>query len=467
MFIGREEELNFFEELYNSPRFEFLILYGRRRIGKTFLLQEFAKKHSCIFFSALEKNDPMNLKDFSEVVQRHFDGSFISPFSDWKSAFEYIGKKSNEKRTLVIIDEFPFLAEENPSIKSILQHQIDKDWLNKNIMLILCGSNISYMQKEVMGEKSPLYGRSTAQWEVQKFDFLTASKFFPKYSFNDKLLAYGILGGIPRYLAEFNPEKSIRQNIKDKILRPGSFLKEEPISLLRMEVRETNIYNSILQAIAGGTNRTSEIALQIHEEQTKVNKYLGTLINLRLVKKVVPCTEKPECKKGIYKISDNFFKFWFRYEFANRNYYNFIGDEASVNEIMENSNDYMGPVFEDICKEYMENLAKKEKLPFVPYYFGKWWGNNSFTKSQDDIDILALNKNKDKAIFCECKFTNKKFDEKEFSDLLNSVKAFPTVNEFYLYIFSKSGWTKSAENMAKDFNVKMIDGKMMFETFKK
>ena len=464
MFIGREEELSLMESLYDSKRFEFLILYGRRRIGKTFLLQEFAKRHDCIFFSALEKNDPGNLRDFSELVQLYFDGTFISAFVDWKSLFEYIGKKSKEKKTVVIIDEFPFLAEENPSVKSILQHQIDKDWINKNIMLVLCGSNISYMEKDVMGEKSPLYGRSTAQWEVKQFDFLTASKFFPKYSFNDKLLTYGILGGIPRYLAEFESQKSVKQNIKEKILRPGSFLKEEPLALLRMEVRETNIYNSILQAIASGTNRISEIASQIHEEQTKVNKYLGTLINLRLVTKVFPCTEKAEGKKGIYKISDNFLKFWYRYEFANRNYYNFIGDEAAVNEIMENSNDYMGPLFEDICRQYMEMQAKKGNLPFVPYYFGKWWGNNSFTKSQDDIDILALNKNKDKAIFCECKFTNKKFDENEFNDLLDSVKAFPSVKEFYIYIFSKSGWTKAVEQIAKSYNVKLINSVMMFET---
>lgn len=462
MFIGREEELKLLEDLYGSPRFEFLILYGRRRIGKTFLLQEFAKRHNCIFFSAMEKNDPMNLRDFSEVVQLYFDGSFISSFSDWKVAFEYIGKKSVDKRTLVIIDEFPFIAEENPTVKSILQHQIDKDWLNKNIMLVLCGSNISYMQKEVMGEKSPLYGRSTAQWEVQKFDFLTASKFFPKYSYTDKLIAYGILGGIPRYLAEFNPEKSIKENIKNKILRPGAFLKEEPQSLLRMEVRETNIYNSILQAIAGGTNRSSEIAAAIHEEQTKVNKYIGTLVNLRLITKVVPCGEKQDCKKGIYKISDNFFSFWYRFEFANRNYYNFIGEDAAVNEVMKNINDYMGLPFEDICRQFITLQAKKGKLPFAPYYLGKWWGNNPAIKAQDDIDILAMSKNKDKGIFCECKFTNKKFDEKEFDDLVNSTKAFSFVKDSCLYVFSKSGWTKGAEKIAGKFNVRILTAESLF-----
>lgn len=462
MFIGREEDLSLLERLYNSPKFEFLVLYGRRRIGKTFLLQEFAKQHKCIFFSAMEKNDPMNLKDFSETIQLYFEGSFISPFSDWKAAFEYIGKKTQDEKTLLIIDEFPFIAEENPSVKSILQHQIDKNWMNKNIMLVLCGSNISYMEKDVMGERSPLYGRSTAQWEVQKFDYLTASKFFPEYSENDKLIAYGILGGIPRYLAEFNPKVSVKENIRQKILMPGSFLKEEPLVLLRMEVRDTHIYNSILQVIANGTNRSSEIAATIHEEQSKVNKYMQTLLNLRLISKVVPCGEKIESKKGIYKISDNFFNFWYRYEFANRNYYNFIGEDAAVKEIMENINDYMGIVFENICQQYIVKEAKINKLPFIPYSLGKWWGNNPTLKAQDDVDILALNKNKDKGIFCECKFTNKKFDEKDFEDVLDSLKAFPSVKEFYIYIFSKSGWTKGAEQSAAGYKVKLITDKELF-----
>lgn len=180
----------------------------------------------------------------------------------------------------------------------------------------------------------------------KKFDYSNASKFFPNYSSRDKLITYGILGGIPRYLAEFDPKLSVKENIRQKFLMPGSFLNEEPLALLRMEVRDTNMYNSILQTIASGTNRSSEIASSIHEEQSKVNKYMQTLLTLRLISKIVPCAEKKESKKGIYKIADNFFNFWYRYEFANRNYYNFIGDEAAADEISDNINDYMGLIFE-------------------------------------------------------------------------------------------------------------------------
>ena len=456
MFIGRKEELEFLDNLYNSDRFEFLILYGRRRIGKTFLLEEFSKSHKTIFFSAMEKNDAMNLQDFSELVQRFFDGNFIAPFSDWKKAFEYIGTKADNEKVCLIIDEFPYIAHENPSVKSILQNQIDKSWKNKNIKLILCGSNISYMEADVMGQKSPLYGRSTAQWEVKKFGYKDAADFFPNYSLTDKLIAYGILGGIPRYLAEFDPKKSLKENIKNKILNPGAFLKEEPLALLRMEVREPSIYNSILQEVASGTNRVSEIAAAIHEEQTKVGKYIKTLLSLRLLVKVAPCTEDSTGKKGIYKISDNFFNFWYRFEFTNRNYYNLIGTDNAVNEIMDNINDYMGLIYESICEQYLVTQARKGKLPFIPYYLGKWWGNNPVIKAQDDVDILALNKSKDEGIFCQCKFKNSKFNTKDFEDVLDSIKIFPSLKNKWIYVFSKTGWTSGVEAMAEEHNAELI-----------
>lgn len=200
--IGRLQEMNQLERMYASERFEFMVMYGRRRIGKTTILQEFSKAHKTIFFSAQEKNDTLNLQDFSKVLQEHFDGGFIAGFKDWSDALDYLGKRVQAKRTVLIIDEFPFLAESNPSIKSILQHKIDHDWKERNLFLILCGSSVSFMLNDVMGYKSPLYGRSTGSMEVLPFDYLESAAFFPEYSEEEKLIAYGILGGVPRYLSE-------------------------------------------------------------------------------------------------------------------------------------------------------------------------------------------------------------------------------------------------------------------------
>ena len=194
MFIGRDKEMTLLEELYVSKKFEFLVLYGRRRVGKTSLLVEFIKKHKAIFFSAQEKNNALNLQDFSKCVQFYFEGMSFTPFSDWEQAFKYIGSKCGDEKLVLIIDEFPFVASEYPAIKSILQHTIDHSWRDKNITLILCGSSISFMENEIMGYKSPLYGRSTMQLELKAFDYLESSKFFPYYSLTDRLLSYGILG---------------------------------------------------------------------------------------------------------------------------------------------------------------------------------------------------------------------------------------------------------------------------------
>ena len=446
--IGRKEELNRLERLYDSSKFEFLTMYGRRRIGKTTILREFSGRHKSLFFSAQEKNDSLNLIDFSKTIQTFFEGNYISAFPDWKAAFEYITRKVSKEKLVLIIDEFPFLAETNPSIKSILQHIIDHTWKEKNIFLILCGSSVSFMLNDVMGYKSPLYGRITENMEVKPFDYWESAEFFPNYNKTEKAIAYGILGGVPRYLEVFSSEVSLEENIKNNLLMEGSFLNDEPQTLLRMELREPSIYNSILEAISNGCNKICEIADRIHEDKSKCSKYMLTLQTLRLIEKRVPCTEPEKSKKGIYEITDNYYKFWYRFLFTNQNYYSMLGLERSCEEIMDNINDYMGTVFEKICEQYLLRAAKEKKLPFIPFKMGKWWGNNPLLKAQDDIDILALDKTGKKALFCECKFRNKAMSMEEYDDLVMATKMFQNIKEKYLMFFSKSGFTEPVKERA-------------------
>lgn len=458
MFIGRKKELQLLEELYVSEKFEFLVLYGRRRVGKTFLLREFANRHSCIFFSAQEKNDRLNLEDFSKSVLSYFHEEYLGVFQSWETAFEYIGKRCTDEKLVLFIDEFPFLASENPSIKSVLQHTIDHAWREKNIMLILCGSSVSFMENEVMGYKSPLYGRSTAQLELRPFDYLESAEFFPGYTNMEKMLAYGILGGIPCYLQTFDGQKTIAENIETQILRTGAFLKEEPQLLLKMELREPTIYNSIFEAIANGASRMNDISQKIHEESFKCSKYLSTLQNIKLVKKITPCGEKNTSRKTIYRIADNFYSFWYHFVFANKSYYEILGESAAAEEIMlpENISRYMGGIFEIICKEYMVRLAKEKKLPFVPAYIEKWWGNNPVRKVEDDIDVLLMDLKQEKRIICECKFKNDAFGKEEYEIMMSRAAIFANVTETYFYVFSKGGFSSWVENAAKVDGVKLL-----------
>lgn len=454
--IGRKKELEQLEKLYHHHTFDFLVMYGRRRVGKTTILQEFAGKHPAIFYSAQEKNDSLNLQDFSRSLQHFFDNRFIAPFQSWEDAFSYVADQMKEERVVLIIDEFPFMAEPNPSIKSILQHIIDHQWKDKNIFLILCGSSVSFMVNDIMGYKSPLYGRTTAIMEVMPFDYFDSAKFFPGYSLEEKLMAYGILGGVPRYLNTFSSKRSIQENIEAEILSNGSFLNDEPLMLLKMELREPNIYNSILEAIARGYNKITEIADCIHEEKSKCSKYIQTLLTLRLLEKRVPCGEKPGSRKTIYMLTDHFYRFWYHYIFANKSYYDLLGAADAAAEITSELSDFMGIAFEEICREYLIRQARLRRLPFVPAEIGNWWGNNPAIKAQDDVDLLAINKKKTEAIFCECKFTNRPMPMEEYENLATATKAFPEISKKHLMFISKSGYLPSVLRRAKEEGTSLL-----------
>ena len=465
MFLGREKELGSMEESYAEKNFAFLVLYGRRRIGKTSLLQEFSRRHKTLLFSAQEKNDVLNLLDFSKAAQQYFDGSFFGAFSDWEAAFSYIsGKVSDSERLVLVIDEFPFIAEENPSIKSILQHTIDHVWKQKNIFLILCGSSVSFMENEVLTHKSPLFGRSTLHIELKPFDYFESAAFFPSYSNVDKLIAYGILGGVPCYLEAFDGKKKIGQNIAAKILKEGAFLKDEPSFLLRQELREPAVYNSILEAIADGATRIHDIASKIHEEPQKCSKYLKTLQTIRLVKKLTPCGEDESSRKTIYRISDNYFLFWYHFLFEHKSYYELLGADGAAKEIMlpQNLHTHLGIVFEGICLEYLLRLAKIQRLPFVPERYGKWWGANPARKTQDDIDVLLCDRKGERLIIGECKFKNEQFDKTEYEMLLSRRAIFPVAKEVTFYAFSKGGFSKWVQERAAADGVVLVGVDEMF-----
>ncbi|MCD8110319.1 MAG: ATP-binding protein [Clostridiales bacterium] len=460
--IGREREMEQLQKLSDSGGFEFLVMYGRRRVGKTTILQEFSCNHDVVFYSAQEKNDSLNLQDFSKSLQLHFDKQFIAPFTSWENALSYITNKTAERKTILIIDEFPFMAGPNPSIKSIFQHEIDHHWKELNLLLILCGSSVSFMLNDVMGYESPLYGRATSSMEVQPFDYYDSARFFPGYSIEEKLIAYGILGGIPRYLNEFSDKRSIRENLEQKILENGAFLNDEPLMFLRMELREPVIYNSILEAISRGYNKVTKIADCIHEDKSKCSKYISTLQAIRLIEKQVPCGEPENGKRTIYALTDNFYRFWYFYIFTNKSYYEILGASDAADEIMDNISDFMGLAFEDICRQYLIRQAKLRKLPFVPAYIGKWWGNNPAIRAQDDIDLLALDKNRTEGIFCECKFKNRPMPMEEYDDLITAAQAFPVGMKKHFVFISKSGFTAPVQRRAAEEGTVLLTAEDLF-----
>ena len=457
--IGRQKELSLLEKLYNSPKFEYLNLYGRRRVGKSTLLTEFSSLHRCIFMTGQEKNNPLNQSDFTRAICEYFSCSFIPDFKEWKPIFEFltdlIVKNPTDEKIVIIIDEFPYIAKEDASVKSALQTIIDRKWKNmSNVLLILCGSSVSFMVNDVMGAASPLHGRATSEYELLPFDYTITKEFYPAMSDIDRIVSYGILGGIPLYLLSFSDKFSVKENIENGLLSPISVMRREPLNLLRMELREPLFYNSILLSVSNGATKLGEVSTKVYEDASKVSKYIETLKELRIVTKSVPYGEKESSKKSVYQIKDNYFKFWYRFIFPNEGKINLLGEEKAAESIIDSLSDYMGLVFEDICREYMVRLAQKGNLPFIPDGFGKWWGNNPAKKRQDDIDIIGTDGTK--GIFCECKFRNELFDLPEFNDLLSASEIFTQINEKHFYLFSKSGFTQAVKDQAANYNINFV-----------
>ena len=459
--IGRNYELQEIETLYNSNKFEFLVLYGHKRIGKSTLLIDFAKKHNCFYFLAQEKNTTLSIKEFTALIKDYFNMDYMPTANDWADVIAILNerieiklKESNGKKVCIIIDEFPFIAKEYPTIKSILQHTIDHKWQNKNIMLILCGSSVSFMINEVLGYSSPLYGRRTANMELKPLNYLESAKFFPNFSNIDKITTYLILGGIPYYLQTFSDKLSIKENIKNSIFNDVSLLKEEPILLLKQEFREPAIYNSIIEAIATGSSKFNEISQKIKEESSKCASYIKNLQEVRIINRLIPYGESLNSKRSIYILSDFFFRFWYKYVFANSTTLSLLGASKYTDLIYNDILQVLGLAFEEVCLQYLTILARNNKLPFIPNGLGKWWGNNSQKKKQDDIDIMGING--DKGIFCECKFKNEKFDLSAFNDLISASEIFTNVKEKYYYVFVKSEYTQAVIDKSKEYNVKLL-----------
>lgn len=460
IFIGRKKELKLLEELYNSQKFEMLILHGRRRIGKSYLLNHFSKKYqnNTVFFTADKSAEKSNVKGFCEELNNVLKfGTFLNSFETWKDVFSFFKDIELKQRLVIIIDEFTYLHSSNPAFDSILQNAIDRVLKQKNIFLILCGSEVSTIEDIIDDSTKPLYGRKTAELKLEPFSYLEAKEFFPKYSNEEALTVYSILGGTPLYLSLFDDSLSIRENIIKNCLSTTGYLFNEVENLLRMELKETSFYKNIMLAINSGASNLNTIRDKVGEDSAKISKYISVLINLGYIKKEIPCGEKDRIRNTLYSISDNYFAFYFAFIFKHRNILNgFISPEIFYEKEMTNEklNAFIGKRFEDICKVYLKQQFYLGKMPFYPQEIGRWWGNNPILKKQEEIDILALDD--ENAIICECKYTNEKFDLKQLKDLEQSALCINKENKSFI-IFSKSGVTTKVEELIiDDSNYKVL-----------
>lgn len=460
MFIGRNSELQQLNTLYKQDKFQCVIIWGRRRVGKTTLINEFCKDKTAIYFTGIESTAKDNLENFSKSIAAINGSSDNAPvFKDFRSALININGLAQKKKIVLIIDEYPYLARSYKPISSVLQELIDNTLkANPNLFIILCGSSMSFMEKQVLGYQSPLYGRRTAQFHIKPFNFYEVASYYKNFSPEDIAAVYGITGGIPLYMSFINDKLSLKENIINNFLTPSGYMYEEPNNLLNQELREPAIYNAIIRAVATGSSKISEIASKVGIDNAKASNYIDKLIELGIIEKETPAGAPKSSRKTIYGIKDGMFRFWYKFIPQNNVLIQRGKAETAWQNIEPQFSDYMGKVFEDICADYLwENY---ESLPVSYQQIGRWWGANPKLKREEEIDIVAYADNK--AILCECKWRNEKADKNVLETLLERRKLLTHFDECYYYIFSKACFTKSCIELAQaDNKIRLISFKEM------
>ena len=452
MFIGRERELETLERCYKLDSFQMMVVYGRRRVGKTRLIRQFLQGKNAVYFCGIESSAEKNLEQFSEALYRAAGATELGlpPFASFQAAFSYACAQAKKNKLILAIDEYPYLAAGEPGISSILQNFIDDEFSQTNMMLILCGSSMSFMERQVLGYKSPLYGRRTGQMLVMPLDYLDSARFVPSYSHADQAAVYGMTGGVPRYLELFDTGKSLRENVIDLFLRPDGYLFEEPSNLLKQELREPASYNAVIEAIARGASRMNEVATAVRKDTGAVAVTIRNLLSLGILRRNSPITEEKNTKKTYYSFADGMFQFW--YQFVMPHFYltqtdesEYLYDEFVAREMPR----WMGHVFESMCQSWLTKRSKARKTPFVIANMGSWWGTDIKRHKQAEIDIVATDGHGDAALFGECKFRNELTGIEVLNALKEKAGCLYSFTSRYYALFSKSGFSAELRQRAE------------------
>lgn len=451
-FVNRKKELATLQKEYEREEAAFVVLYGRRRVGKTALINEFCKDKRHLFFLATEENEAENRYAFQLKIAEFLDDELLesATVDRWEILFDQIAKavKASKERIIIAIDEFQYLGKANPAFPSILMNIWDQKLKNTNVMLILSGSLISMMTAQVLSYDSPLYGRRTAQMRLKQIPFEHYHEFVPEFTAEEQLLHYAVTGGVPKYIELFDKKRDIYEGIQDSILSRNAFLYAEPEFLLQKEVSEIGSYFSVLKAIAAGNHKLSAIASVLNAKQTSIIKYLTVLADLDVVERQVPITEEnPEkSKKGLYFIKDNFISFWFRYVYPHKGMLEADQDEYVLQKIKQSFvENHVSYVYEEVCRESVWRMLDKG---FTFNRVGRWWGNQDV-----EIDIVAYDSMGTDMIFGECKFSKNPKGMAELRSLMSKASAVTWKNrerkECFI-LFSKSGFDKELEEYAKE-----------------
>lgn len=434
-FYNRSKEIAELEKLLSSGKFQFHVLWGRRRVGKTALLRKVFLNRSdvpFIYFLATELEEQHNIALFKRTVHEVLeDGDIGMLRDDWEVLFQYLAKR----RVVVVVDEFPYLLAGNKAVKSVFQRIIDLHWSQTKNMLVLCGSSIKMMNSEVLSSNSPLYGRRTSQRKLDPLEYPVLKEFLPSYPLEDLVMTYSVLGGIPYYLEQFNPSCHFWDNILDQCLNPSAVLFEEANLLLRQEFDQLHVYNTILAVIAGGETELSKIKNKVGGVRGEISSYLHNLTEVGLVEKRVPFGEDPlRSRKGRYYLTDHYLRFWYHYILPNKTLLMRGRTDEVLSKIKQSFNSFVGLAFEDLVHEWlMAGALTESRFPLRPSSVGRWW--------HKDVEVDWIASDGSNYAFVEVKWST--LTPKEVQSVVTRLRAKvqsfskPRGQEFYVVVARK------------------------------
>lgn len=458
MFIGRERELSVLRDHYNSQRFECVGIYGRRRVGKTSLISEFVRELPCGYYTAIEDDASANLRLLSQAVysMQHPDADIETApvYPDFQTALDAVFAYARDKRCVFVVDELPYLAQSYTAFPSILQAVIDRNQGESGLFLILCGSSLSLMKEQLLNRNSPLYGRRTAQIELKPFDFFESLDFFASTPAYDVANLYGMVGGVPLYLQQYRDGVSLEDNVQRMFLEPSAMLYEEPTNLLKQEVSKAGPYNAVLSAIADGASRHNQIATKLGMDSRGLDYYLKELVRLGLVDREEPITGDGK-RRAVWRIADPLFLFWYKFVRPRQTLIERGLGDRMTNRIMTSLPEHMGPVFERICCDWLWRQLAQGSLEFEFTNVGRWWGNDPRTRSQAEIDIVALDE-KRTAMVAECKWRGAQTSADQLLKLDARASLANGDATTLRWLFSQAGFTAGCQELASGMEARLI-----------
>ena len=462
VFVDRSSELRTLEKEYARAGSSFVVVYGRRRVGKTELISQFISDKHALYYLATEEPEQQNLESFQLLAADFLNSPLLrnARVNRWEDIFRELAAActSSGEKTVIVIDEFQYLGKANPAYPSVFQRIWDTTLKDAPIMLIVCGSLISLMKDQVLSEKSPLYGRRTAQIRLGQIPFSHYSDFFPGKTMRELVERYAVTGGVPKYIELFEDKNNIAEAIEENVLDKNGFLYDEPNFLLRGEVNDIGPYFALIRSIAAGARKSSEIAQRFGIKQTSLPKYLKTLIELDILERETPITEAnpDKSKKSLYRIKDNFIAFWFAFVLPNISYLETGHTKVAEQKIASNFVDsHVSFVYENVCRQRLWEMADSGSLPFTPERVGKWWAGSA------EIDVAALCANEHAALWGECKFWKSPVGANVLKSLEAKAKTVPWKrNERHdqFVLFSIGGFTEELTALAdKRSDVTLVD----------